>query len=347
MALRRKNSACYNDGRMMGKLRRTRPLNRFPRTALILAALLLSLLLLGPFLIPVPPLKDTVPPEQLADPESRFADLNSVKVHYKLAGSGQPVLVLLHGLGASTWSWREVMTPLAQFGTVVAFDRPAFGLTERPLPGEWKGDNPYTAEAQVRLTVALLDKLGAQKAVLVGNSAGGAIAMLTALHFPERVQALILVSPAIYGGGGIPAWARPLLEIPQLRHLGPLLVRFLIARLERSLPTAWHDPSKIGSEVLAGYRKPLQAKNWDRAFWQFTLAGRPLNLEGQLDRITIPTLVISGDDDRWVPTAQSVRLAGELPNAELALIPDCGHVAQEECPEEFMESVTAFLSGLP
>jgi pimeloyl-ACP methyl ester carboxylesterase len=138
-----------------------------------------------------------------------------------------------------------------------------------------------------------------------------------------------------------------MLKIPQLRHLGPLLVRFLIARLEGSLPTAWHDPSKIGSEVLVGYRKPLQAKNWDRAFWQFTLAGRPLNLEGQLDRITIPTLVISGDDDRWVPTAQSVRLAGELPDAELAVIPDCGHVAQEECPEEFTESVTAFLSGLP
>ena len=98
---------------------------------------------------------------------------------------------------------------------MVAFDRPAFGLTERPMPGDFpNGVNPYTADAQADLTVGLMDELGIEQAVLVGNSAGGTIAAHTALRYPERVKALVLVDAAIYGGGGSPSWARPLLTTP-------------------------------------------------------------------------------------------------------------------------------------
>ncbi len=318
----------------------------FPRACLAALAVVLLTLLLGPFLIPVPPLKDTLPPEQLADPDSRFVEVSGLKVHYKATGQGRPVLILLHGFGASVFSWREVMVPLAEFGTVVAFDRPAFGLTERPLPGDWQDQNPYSTEAAVQLTVGLMDELGVEQAILVGNSAGGTVAMLAALRVPQRVQALMLVSPAVYGGGGLPWWSRPLLRIPQVRRLGPLVVRSLVVRLENALPTAWHDVGRITPDVLAGYKKPLQADNWDRAFWEFLVAGRPSNLEGELDGITVPTLVITGDDDTWVPTAQSVRLAEDLPNAELVVIDDCGHVAMDECPEEFMQAAARFLGQL-
>jgi len=320
--------------------------SRIRRTILIIVAALLFLLVVGPFLVPVPPLKNTLPPQQLADPDSLFIEVNGFDVHYKMLGQGEPALVLLHGFGSSTFSWREVMAPLTQFGKVVAFDRPAFGLTERPLPGTWKGENPYTLDASVSLTIALLDKLGVNKAILVGNSAGGTIATLTALRYPQRVEALILVSPAVYGGGGSPSWIRPLLGLPQVRRLGPLFVRYLVGRLEASLPSAWHDPSKITPAVITGYKKPLQVENWDRSFWEFTTTSRPSELETQLGQVTVRTLIITGDDDRWVPTAESVRLAGELPNADLVVIPNCGHVAQEECPQQFMDAVQAFLGKL-
>ena len=88
-------------------------------------------------------------------------------MHTKTAGQGELPLVLLHGFGASTYTWREVWEPLAQDHPVVAFDRPAFGLTERPMPGDWAGRSPYSAEAQVDQTVALMDKLGIDQAVLV------------------------------------------------------------------------------------------------------------------------------------------------------------------------------------
>ncbi|MCX7681828.1 MAG: alpha/beta fold hydrolase, partial [Anaerolineae bacterium] len=174
------------------------------RSLLIVLGSCLLLLLVGPFLVPVPPLEGTVPPEQLADPDSRFIEVDDLTVHYKTAGAGRPAFLLLHGFAASTFSWREVIGPMAEWGTVVAFDRPGFGLTERPL--RWEGPTPYSHEAQAQLTVRLMDALAIEQAVLVGNSAGGAIALLTALTYPERVEALVLVSPAVYVNGGTFRW---------------------------------------------------------------------------------------------------------------------------------------------
>jgi pimeloyl-ACP methyl ester carboxylesterase len=235
---------------------------------------------------------------------------------------------------------------LAEVGTVISFDRPAFGLTTRPLPEEWNGENPYSPDAQADLTVALLDELGVGTAVLVGHSAGGTIAVLTALRYPERVEALVLVDAAVYTHGP-PGWLRPLLLTPQMRQLGPLMVRSLVRFGEAAIRTAWNDPDIITSELLSGYKKPLQAENWDRALWESVLASHPLGLDAQLDEIQVPALVITGDKDPVVPTDQSVRLAAELPNAELVVIPDCGHVPQEERPESFSQAVNDFVARLP
>lgn len=313
------------------------------RIVLIVIMILLLLLLVGPFLVPVPPLEDTVPPEQLADAGSHFVDVDGLQVHYRQAGQGEPVLVLLHGFGASVFSWHEVMEPLAQDATVIAYDRPAFGLTERPLPGEWTGPSPYGAEAQVELLIGLLDELGVDRAVLVGNSAGGTVAVLTAMTYPERVEALVLVDPAVgSGGSSYPNWVRPLLRTPQARHLAPLLVRSIREWGEDTIRQAWHDPSKIRSETYEGYTRPLQAENWDRALWEYSVASHPLGLDERLDEIQAPVLIITGDDDRIVPTEQSVRLAGDLSGAKLVVIQDCGHVPHEECPQEFLEAVAGF-----
>jgi len=316
------------------------------RVTLIVVSSILAILLIGPFLVPVPPLENTVPPEELADPDSRFAEVNGLQVHYKTAGSGTPALLLLHGFGASVFSWREVMEPLADQGTVVAFDRPAFGLTERPLSWD-EGSNPYTPEAQVDLVIGLLDELDIPQAILVGNSAGGTVAVNTALAHPERVRALVLVDAAIYEGGGAPRWIRPLLNTPQVDHLGPLVARQIEVRGDAFLESAWHDPDRITPDVRAGYRRTLRVENWDRALWEFTKASRQTGLADRVEEITLPSLVISGDDDRIVPVTSSIRLADELPNAELTIIPDCGHVPHEECPQPFLEAVTEFVDSLP
>ena len=302
---------------------------------------ILVILLVGPFLIPVPPLENTVTAESLADEDSQFIEVNGLNVHYKTYGTGEPIFILLHGFGASLFSWHEVTAPLAEYGTVIAYDRPAFGLTERPL--KWEGESPYSQDAQVELVIGLMDALGIEKATLVGNSAGGTVSMLTALKYPERIESLILVDPAVYAGGGAPAWIRPLLGTPQMRHVGPLISRQLQAQGVEFIKTAWHDPSKIPQSTLEGYQKPLQVENWDKALWELTLASRESGLAERVSEFNLPILVITGDDDRIVPTEQSLRLAEELPNAELAVIPQCGHVPHEECPDDFMQAVKGFL----
>lgn len=318
-------------------------MKRWLRYTAIAAAVAIPAALLGPYFIPVRPLKDTVSAEELADPDSQFASINGLRVHYKTAGEGQPALVLLHGLAASTFTWREVMKPLAEHGTVIAFDRPAFGLTSRPLAGRWLGRNPYSPEAQADLTVALLDHLGIQQAILIGSSLGGMVATLTALRYPDRVQALVLVDPAIYFHA-LPAFLRPILRSPQMRRIGPLLARALAARYQTAINLAWHDLTKVNPDIITGYLQPTRVHHWDRALWEFAMAHRPLNLAAHLHHIHQPVLIITGDDDRVIFTRQSIRLAQAIPQAELAIIPSCGHLPHEESPAEFLDVVLPFLA---
>ncbi len=310
---------------------------------LIISAVILFILILGPFLVPVPELTDTVPPAELAEADSRFININGLEVHYKTAGNANQAVILLHGFGASVFSWREVIPDLSESHTVIAYDRPAFGLTERPL--SWEGENPFSPEAQVQLVIGLMDAFGLEEAVLIGNSAGGKIAAETALAYPDRVQGLVLVDAAVYAGGGAPPLVRPLLGTPQLRHIGPLIARRIQAS-DAFLESAWHDPSLITGEIIAGYRYPLQSQNWDKALWELTVASRASDLEDRLGEIGHPVLVVTGDDDRIVPTEQSIRLASELPNAELSVFEACGHLPQEECPQAFLDAVLPFLASL-
>lgn len=161
---------------------------------------------------------DLLDPEALADTDSSFYEINGVRVHHKVCAhddSGDqsssstvarsqirlPV-VLLHGFGASVFSWSRVMRPLARIvgAKVLAFDRPAFGLTSR---AGWPGDdtkplNPYSMAFSAMATLAFIDQLGAGKAVLVGHSAGCPVAVEAYFEAPERVAALVLVAPAIF-----------------------------------------------------------------------------------------------------------------------------------------------------
>ena len=309
--------------------------------------LVLLVVLIGPLIMPIPPLPEPIALADLADPDSSFVEVNSIQVHYKIAGSGQPVLILLHGFGASTYTWHKVMDSLADKGTVIAFDRPAFGLTERLMPGEWSGENPYSDAFQVQLTVGLMDALNAEDAVLVGHSAGGSIALQTALAYPERVSGLVLVDASVAAGNGMPGLARWLANTPQLKRLGPYLSRSLTGKEgDAFLETSWYDFTKFTEEDKAAYRKPLQMANWDVALWEYTKANRGANLTQHLAGIKMPVLVISGEDDRIIPLAESQRIAAGLPVAKLITLAACGHVPQEECPEQFLPPVLEYIGRI-
>lgn len=305
--------------------------------------LVLAVLLIGPLVIPIPPLDDVQGVQSLADADSRFVEVGDLQMHFKESGSGSPAIVLLHGFGASEFSWREVLVPLGEHGRTIAYDRPAFGLTERLLPGEWSDRSPYGPEAQIDLLFGLMDALGVDRAVLIGHSAGGAVAAQSALDRPDRVAGLVLVDAAVFSSGGPPGLLRPLLNTPHANRLGPWFSRGIQQWGEELVRASWHDSNRVTPEILAGYRKPLQVENWDVALWELTKASRPTDLPERLDELDVPVLVIAGDDDRIVPTEESLRLAGEIPQAELVILEGCGHLPHEECPEAFLEAVERLL----
>src|SRR5712692_6758633 len=120
---------------------------------------------------------------------SWFTTVNGVRIHYQEAGDEKaPAMILIHGFISSTLIWNEVFLPLADAGfRVIAPDLPGYGYSDKPADAE------YTIAAQARAVTALLDRLGIDKATIVGASYGGAIAATMALDYPERVERLVLI----------------------------------------------------------------------------------------------------------------------------------------------------------
>jgi pimeloyl-ACP methyl ester carboxylesterase len=188
-----------------------------------------------------------------------------------------------------------------------------------------------------------MDSLGIEQAVVVGSSAGGITAALTAVYYPERVKALILVAAAIFQGGP-PRWLSPVLRIPQVKRLGSLGMRYYYTYFFDDVhKRAWHDPSKRTATIRDGYRKPMKAESWDRGLWEYVVAYEPLNLDKKLNEIKVPVLIITGDDDRIVPMRGSEKIADQIVHAEMVIMPDTGHLPHEENPELFLSIVNTFL----
>jgi pimeloyl-ACP methyl ester carboxylesterase len=314
------------------------------KITLIIIASLLVLLVLGPLVIPIPPAKNTQPVQAFTDADSQFVEINGLNVHYKMAGAGNPVFILLHGFGASTFSWREVIEPFSNYGTVIAYDRPAFGLTERPVT--WEGENPYSMESNVAILLGLMDAMGVEEAILVGNSAGGTVATAFTLAHPGRVQALIEVDAAIYQTMPDSPLLTWFLNTPQMDRLGPLVARWAANRqADAFLASAWYDTVILeqNPQIIEGYFIPFEVDHWDRALWEHTQVTRSPDLADRLDEIEVPTLVISGQYDQIVPLELSQQLAADIPGATLTVLPNCGHLPQEECPGAFLAAIDNFL----
>jgi pimeloyl-ACP methyl ester carboxylesterase len=154
------------------------------------------------------------------------------------------------------------------------------------------------------------------------------------------------VDAAVYSGGGLPQWLKPLLGTPQATRIGLLVVRNIQDWGMNMLTSAWADPAKITPEVISNYRKPLQAENWDLGLWYLTITQEQSHLAERLGELKMPVLVVSGDTDRIVPLEQSVRLSKDIPGAQFVIFTKCGHVPQEECPDQFLQSVQPFLTEL-
>lgn len=307
---------------------------------------LLGALLIGPFLIPVNT-SGTLTYQQAAaeiwNGKSKWVELAVHEVHYVQAGDpdSDRLIVLMHGFGASAYSYRAVLEPLAALGHVIAYDRAAFGFTERPT--SWD-KNPYGSEGQLQVLDELIAKFGVGKEVyVVGHSAGGNLAASYAVDNQEKLAGVVLYAPAVLGRGGPDSGWNWIYSIPQLDHLGPLLVSSIATNGLDLLYRSYNDPDQVDEETLAGYTQPLKVAGWESAFWEFNRAPRNAGISERLAEIVIPTLVLTGDNDLVVATEDSVTVAGMISGSELVVIPQTGHLPNEESPQEFAQSVIDFV----
>jgi len=268
-------------------------------------------------------------------PAEGFVRVDGRSVWVADRGAG-PAVVMLHGFGASSYSWRAVDSALADRFRVLSVDLAGFGYTERP-----PGKGPYTRDGQGQLVLGVLDALGIERAHLVGHSYGGAVAMALAARHPDRFDSLVLVDAA---GPEYPQQRRH--WVAGIRPLTSLWVRAVSLRRERTvqgLRDSVADDSIVTAELVDEYWSRLKIEGAVRAFWGLTAPVDPPDPEIDLRGITQPTLVVWGCEDALISVEAGRYNAALIPDSAFVTLPDVGHLPMEERPDELVERMRAFL----
>lgn len=257
--------------------------------------------------------------------QSRFVDCPPHRWHLQDAGTG-PLVVLLHGAGASVHSWRRVLPLLAGRFRVVAVDLPGQGFSR------CGSRSRLTPEAIAADLARLLAAEVPAPAALVGHSAGAAVALRLAAALPEPPAGVVGINPALAAFRGVAGWLFPVLA--RAMALNPLTAPFLVrgAGPETVRGIIESTGSRLDAEGLGLYRRLMA----DRAHVGGTLAmmaaWRLERLAADLPRIAVPALFLVGGRDRAVPPATVAAAAARMPQAELKGFPDLGHLLHEEAP---------------
>jgi len=265
-----------------------------------------------------------------------------VKLFYQEEGKGPPLL-LIHGFGASTYTWRYVAPELAHTHRVIAVDLKGFGQSDKPFDGR------YSVFDQAELLAQLIVDKDLRNLTLVGHSFGGGIALLLALEANQRLEGritrLVLLDSIAYPQN-IPVFFR-LLDMPLVSQLGVRMVPPSV-QTRVALKIAYLDDSKIDPDEVEIYAAPLKTAAGKHAIIHSARQIMPKDLAEIAQRyntIELPTLILWCDHDRIVPLEVGLKLRRTLPNSTLRLVEDCGHMPQEEQPASTLKLLKGFIGG--
>ena len=282
--------------------------------------------------IPVENLK-----KEYANEQSKFMDVNELQVHYREEGKGFPI-VLIHGTASSLHTWNAWAKELKKTNRVIRLDLPAFGIT-----GPNK-DADYSIKGYTTFLHTFLEKLQLEKFHLAGSSLGGNIAWNYAAEHPTKVEKLILVAAS-----GLPTY-KPKPSIFKLAKIPVLSSLFLYVTpkilILKNLKEVYADDTKISDELVTRYHNMVLRVGNRQAFVDRAKADFKFDVKkntNKLKRIQIPTLLIWGALDRWIPLDNGKRMDELIPNSKLVVIPNSGHVPMEEHPKESLKILKSFL----
>ena len=257
--------------------------------------------------------------------------------HVQEAGQG-PTLLLLHGAGGATHSWRGLFPLLAAHFHVIAVDLPGHGFTQT-------GARQRSGLEHISADLAsLIATEGWQPAGLVGHSAGGAIALDLASRLDAPGLRIVTLNAALSNFEGVSGWLFP--KLAKLLAMTPFTADLFAATASSTANVTRlieGTGSTLAAEDIALYRRLVS----DRAHVDGTLAMMSQwSLDGlmaRLDQITQPVLLITANGDRAVPPDVSARAAAHMPDARLHALPHLGHLMHEEDPQAIADLITAFV----
>ncbi|MGY6629261.1 MAG: alpha/beta fold hydrolase [Oceanicaulis sp.] len=246
-----------------------------------------------------------------------------------------PALVLIHGFSHSLETWDSWAQDLSRDYRVIRFDLPGHGLTGA------REDGAYSVADTVAQVAALLDAAAPERFVLGGSSLGGLVSWRYAADHPERVEALVLVSPGGFPIHGVTDEPAPI----------PLPVRLYLntapeVGVRAATRSLYADPSKVTDAQVARIRDMMTAPGVQDALLRrlelFTLP----DPEPDLARVTPPSLLLWGAADVMVPAAHAARFEAAMPDARVVILENAGHMPMEEAPEDSLMVVRNFLASL-
>jgi len=276
---------------------------------------------------------ETSPPRELADKEGKFINAGGHVIHYKQQGDGKP-LVLVHGFGGSTYTWRNITPLLAEYYTVYSLDLPGFGLSEKPPSGD------YSMQAHSDLLIAFMDKLSLSSATLIGHSMGGIVIGCAAVAAPSKVDALVLIEPGFYTKGP------PSIFKYMFFPLDRIMARQFYTRemTKRFLLGSFYDKALVTDELLDAFMVPARTTNAIDSLCHMMTSVGAQTYDGITKKISRPALIIWGERGEAgikAPTAQ--RIKSEIQESQLIYVKESGHYVQEEQPNELSEIIHDFL----
>jgi 2-hydroxymuconate-semialdehyde hydrolase len=263
---------------------------------------------------------------------SRWLDSGPDRYHYHDEGTGVPI-VLLHGSAigvTAAANWYANVPRLSRTARVLAFDLLGYGFTE------YADSTEVSLAGWVDQLVRFLDGLGIDRAVLVGNSLGGRIALEATVEHPERVAGLITM--------GSPGPAHRRTELVK-KHAAPALTREGIRTVMTNMVC---DPAVVWDD-LVDFRYRLAITETSQRRWKEALAARDAAAVNCVDaaaltRFDMPAAVLHGREDKVVPSFNATDLATAIPGADLVVLSNCGHWVQIERRDTFNDLVRSMLT---
>lgn len=252
--------------------------------------------------------------------KSHEAVIGGHRIHYIAGGEGPPLL-LIHGVASKSSDWADILPELTKSHRVYALDLLGHGESDRPV------DSDYSITTHAEKVLGLMDHLKLQKPDIMGVSMGGWIAMKLAAQHPERVQRLVLVSSA-----GL-AFETKINEAT----FAPQSIDEMRATL------AMQTDRKIPDFLLRDFLRESKKKSWVHRKTLRSIFERGDVMDGKLQNVRMPVLLVWGTNDKVVPFEVAGKLQKELPQAKLVKLEGCGHLAVIECRDRMLPEVSAFL----